>query len=477
MWYNEEFLAPFFLNHYSWADKIHILLDADTNDRTEEIAREYPNVEIEHFKFPDMMDDIIKVAKLNDKYRSIKDADYVALVDSDEFIFCNNLKKAVRTHLEETRKDVYFVNLWQIFKHETDPPLDPNASIPLQRRHGDPNMDDHFNVLYIKPAIVKGGKNLCWTCGNHEVVYEGNSLKWQTRNLGIMESLNVSVRKNEMLQGSHWRLVDLEETIKRRINNRKNRQSQVNLAKGLTFQYHDICEQQIIDEYHSNKSLPIVISSTSDTDAGCGQPSPAENTAPPVYTDCTPKADTAPPAPADCTPEPASIPIRKKSLDLGCGPAPRNPFYADEVFGVDVRENLAANIVSADLTIEPIPYGDESFEYMSAHNFLEHIPRVIYAPARRNPFIELMNEVYRVLKMGGMFLSFTPAYPHAPAFQDPTHVNIITEETFRLYFDNVNRWAAMYGFRGAFVVRIQEWRGAHLLTVLQKVPAPCLPAT
>lgn len=158
-----------------------------------------------------------------------------------------------------------------------------------------------------------------------------------------------------------------------------------------------------------------------------------------------------------------------KSLDLGCGPQPKNPFNADEVFGIDVREDLEANIRRADLTVEPIPYENDWFEYVSAHDFLEHIPRVVYTPMRRNAFVELMNEVYRVLKVGGMFLSLTPAYPHAAAFQDPTHVNIITEETFPLYFDDVNRWASGYGFKGAFRMRIQEWRGAHLLTVMQKV--------
>jgi SAM-dependent methyltransferase len=159
-----------------------------------------------------------------------------------------------------------------------------------------------------------------------------------------------------------------------------------------------------------------------------------------------------------------------KSLDLGCGPTPKNPFNADEVFGIDVREDLEAGIKRADLVIEPIPFDDESFEYVTAHDFLEHIPRVVYAPHRRNAFVEVMNEVHRVMKFGGLFLSFTPAYPHAEAFRDPTHVNIITEQTFSAYFDNVNRWAAGYGFKGAFQINLQEWRGPHLLTVMQKVP-------
>lgn len=161
-----------------------------------------------------------------------------------------------------------------------------------------------------------------------------------------------------------------------------------------------------------------------------------------------------------------------RTLDLGCGGNPRNPFGADEVFGVDVRDDLGAQIRRADLAVEPIPFADESFEWVTAHDFIEHIPRVVYLPQRRNSFVELMNEIYRVLKFGGLFMSVTPAYPHGEAFQDPTHVNIITEMTFPAYFDDVNRWAAGYGFRGAFHMRLQEWRGAHLLSVMQKVPAP-----
>lgn len=163
-----------------------------------------------------------------------------------------------------------------------------------------------------------------------------------------------------------------------------------------------------------------------------------------------------------------------KTLDLGCGARPKNPFNADEFCGVDVRDNLEGNIKSADLIIEPIPFGDEMFDFVTAFDFIEHIPRVIYVPHRRNAFVELMNEIYRVLKPGGLFLSMTPAYPHAVAFRDPTHVNFITDETFPMYFDDNKRWASIYGFKGAFGIRVHEWRGPHIFAVMQKVPVPAL---
>jgi SAM-dependent methyltransferase len=164
-----------------------------------------------------------------------------------------------------------------------------------------------------------------------------------------------------------------------------------------------------------------------------------------------------------------------KTLDLGSGPNPKNPFNADEVFGVDLgsRPDISASIVPADLVLGPIPFATDSFDFVTAYDFIEHIPRVIYLPERRQPFIELMNEIYRVLMMGGHFLSHTPAFPNGAAFVDPTHVNIITEGTFPLYFGD-NRpdcpWAAMYGFVGSFRMVSQEWQGPHLMSVMQKIP-------
>lgn len=158
-----------------------------------------------------------------------------------------------------------------------------------------------------------------------------------------------------------------------------------------------------------------------------------------------------------------------KSLDLGCGVKPRNLFRSEASFGLDVRDDLALGIKSADLVLEPIPFEDQFFDYVTAYDFLEHIPRVVYLPERKLPFVELMNEIYRVLKPGGIFLSTTPIYPYGAAFRDPTHINILTDETFSLYFDDQHRWAKIYGFRGTFKVLEQVRIEPSLVAVLQKV--------
>lgn len=168
----------------------------------------------------------------------------------------------------------------------------------------------------------------------------------------------------------------------------------------------------------------------------------------------------------------AAPPKEIVTLDLGCGNQPRNPFQATRVCGIDLQalSHPEADIRATDLVTNPIPWPDASFDHITAFDFLQHIPRIIYCPERRLPFIELMNEIWRCLKVGGTLLSSTPAYPHPEAFQDPAHVNIITEKTFSQYFSDPY-WARAYGFKGFFRVKEQQWEGFQLKTVLEKLPA------
>jgi len=163
-----------------------------------------------------------------------------------------------------------------------------------------------------------------------------------------------------------------------------------------------------------------------------------------------------------------------KSLDLGCGSKPQNPFDAEQVFGVDIREDVDANVRRGNLFLRPIPFSDNEFDFCTAINFIEHVPRVIVVDGEiLNPFIQLMNDVYRILRGNGLFLSVTPAFPSKEAFQDPTHVNIITEDTFRLYFcseSSEKPWASIYGYDGSFRLINQAWlHNSFLVTLMQVV--------
>lgn len=62
----------------------------------------------------------------------------------------------------------------------------------------------------------------------------------------------------------------------------------------------------------------------------------------------------------------------------------------------------------ANLVFEAIPFSDNYFSSISAIDFLEHIPRQICLGSSNElvyPFINIMNEVWRVLTPGGKFLA------------------------------------------------------------------------
>jgi SAM-dependent methyltransferase len=154
-------------------------------------------------------------------------------------------------------------------------------------------------------------------------------------------------------------------------------------------------------------------------------------------------------------PAPLTEASAHRHLDLGCGAKPRNPYQRADLYGVDLGANNAESAITlkaANLSLQPIPFPSDHFASVSAYDFLEHVPRVLTTSDGRDtrfPFVELMNEIWRVLVPGGLFYAQTPAYPHAAAFQDPTHVNIITDYTHS-YFVRPTLLASMYGFRGEF---------------------------
>ena len=136
-------------------------------------------------------------------------------------------------------------------------------------------------------------------------------------------------------------------------------------------------------------------------------------------------------------------------VDLGSGITPRNPFQAKQLIATDFHAMHIGKdgtlFVKSDLT-KKLPFKNDSISSFSAYDVLEHIPRWERVNGKIEfPFINLMNEIYRCLKPGGYFLAVTPYFPRQEAFQDPTHINMITKSTIR-YFANPEPWAKLLGY-------------------------------
>ena len=153
-----------------------------------------------------------------------------------------------------------------------------------------------------------------------------------------------------------------------------------------------------------------------------------------------------------------------RHLDIGCGTAPRNPYHRDLLYACDLEDmekKTTGNgfvFEKVDLASEPLPFPDNYFSSISAFDVLEHIPRQAFNKNGKSisPFINLMSEIYRVLKPEGLLLASTPAFPRPEAFQDPTHVNIITYTT-HTYFIGEKANAVRYGFKVNFSIKKVAW--------------------
>jgi hypothetical protein len=117
-------------------------------------------------------------------------------------------------------------------------------------------------------------------------------------------------------------------------------------------------------------------------------------------------------------------------LDIACGQQ-----HQDGFVGMDIRPGPGVDIIH-DINIHPWPLPDESVTMAIASHIVEHIPPVIVDLARGTwfPFLEFMDECWRVMIPDGQLAIATP-HGYSPGYlQDPTHCNPCYESTF-LYFD------------------------------------------
>jgi hypothetical protein len=223
MWFNEKFLAPYCLKHYSFADRIRIIDDEESTDDVKGIVAQYPNASLETIKFPAGFDNDIAVAKLNQCYLESK-ADWFIAVDADEFVLQDDVKKFLQHRLE----DIFYVRLYQVYRISTDRDLDINAPIKEQRRYGDADAVKGNNKAGAKPIVVRTGlRKLKWMPGQHNI--------WNRHRY---------ITSEEVLLGAHWMMADPCFCIDRRMRG-VARQSEQNRIRGNSYHYNTLTREQV----------------------------------------------------------------------------------------------------------------------------------------------------------------------------------------------------------------------------------------
>lgn len=169
--------------------------------------------------------------------------------------------------------------------------------------------------------------------------------------------------------------------------------------------------------------------------------------------------------------------MTQRCLDLGCGGNLRGP-DGWERWGLDLVARADPRVAVADLTFDALPFPDSHFDRVYAYDFLEHLPMRAYAFDQNgrgrtiNTMINVFNEVFRVLRSGGVFETFTPHMPHWPeVFRDPTHVSVWTEQTWEYLVESgsMTPLTRQYGLTARFRLIRKQWRGAHLYVELEKI--------
>jgi SAM-dependent methyltransferase len=116
--------------------------------------------------------------------------------------------------------------------------------------------------------------------------------------------------------------------------------------------------------------------------------------------------------------------ISEPKLNLACG---KNGI--EGYFGIDY---VKTEVTDAIMDLEWFPWDIESdsAEDIICSHYVEHT----------NDLIKFMDEVYRILKVGGKIRIIAPYYSSVRCWQDPTHKRAISENSF-LYFNK--QWRDM----------------------------------
>jgi hypothetical protein len=209
--YREEFLAPLFFLHYSpWCDRMTFITQQLTDGK---------------------FDDEDKSNWINEAVRR-STADWVVLVDMDEFVYPTPYGINPRTVLEQEQGSVIYSHMTRMWRHHTDKNIDRTLPPVPQRLHG--------QLDHVKPAIFRPHRSIQLGAGNHDI-HADHPLKHGTPWVG-----------------AHWANADPCFWLDRETRDRGPRLSDRNVSRGHGTHTRR-SREQILQECRDHENDTVII--------------------------------------------------------------------------------------------------------------------------------------------------------------------------------------------------------------------------
>lgn len=211
-YYREEFLLPLFMLHYQhWVDRITFITEQRSDGK---------------------FDDEDKMNWINAAIARSK-ADWVVLVDMDEFIYPSPYGANPRVVLEQEPGSLIFSHMTRMWRHKDDADIIRTLPPVPQRLHGIP---DH-----IKPAVFRPLPSTRVGAGNHDI------------------HCDHLLPHGKPWAGAHWANADACFWIERETRDRGPRLSERNVQRGHGTHTRRTREQ-ILEECRQHENDPVIIS-------------------------------------------------------------------------------------------------------------------------------------------------------------------------------------------------------------------------
>jgi hypothetical protein len=214
--FKEEFLLPLLTLHYDYSDEITLI----TSRRDDHL-----------------FDDDDKQRWVNDAVRSSR-ADWVILVDCDEFLWPAPYGTNPRAVLEKEQGSLIYSRMVRVWRHKTDADIDRTRHPVPQRLHGIAELRDDGG--HIKPCVFRPNPTIRLGIGNHD----------------IHSDKPLPVGKE--WSGAHWANADACFWVERETRDRGPRLTQRNKERG--YGTHTLrSKEQILAECKAHENDPQII--------------------------------------------------------------------------------------------------------------------------------------------------------------------------------------------------------------------------